>query len=146
MKIMPIISNPVRFGMECGEDDYSCEYKNHRSYKPKKSLEQDEFQRGENPFEQYENTKGCVSFIACGALLTAILGIAGLSGLNSSKENQQDLITNPLESYDLRKDTLVIKDITGDEKPDIILFKEDGSKVIVDVENGKVLQDTTITQ
>ena len=88
---------------------------------------------------------GCVPFIAAAVAAACTLGAMIGQCINSDKSSKnKDLIENTIESNAIRTDTLLIKDETGDDKPDLILFKKDDSKVVIDVNNGKIISDKTI--
>lgn len=63
--------------------------------------------------------------------------------LEESRKNF-DKISNQAELrfdlYDVKRDTLDLKDVNGDDFPELILYKNDGSAVVVDISNGKSLK------
>lgn len=85
--------------------------------------------------------KGCMSSFAIGAAAAAMIIGTTLGVTRCTRQNKftEDTI-NLLQSDDIQKDTLLIKDVTGDEEPDLILFKEDGSKVIIDIANQNITE------
>lgn len=64
----------------------------------------------------------------------------------SDSENAHEEFANKVQeictSEDIKKDTFKVEDMTGDKKVDIILYKKDGSKVVLDMENQQILQET----
>ena len=43
-------------------------------------------------------------------------------------------------SKDVRQDSILIKDMNDDDSPDFVLFKKDGSKVIIDTKNQEITE------
>lgn len=73
------------------------------------------------------------------AIVGLITGMGLEKGMDSAYtkqklENFEKVVNDP----EIKKDTFMVKDVTGDEKPDMILFKKDGSKVVFDLADGKV--------
>lgn len=73
------------------------------------------------------------------ALVGLVTGMGLEKGMDSAYtkqklENFEKVVNDP----EIKKDTFMVKDVTGDEKPDMILFKKDGSKVVFDLADGKV--------
>lgn len=73
------------------------------------------------------------------AIVGLVTGMGLEKGMDSAYtkqklENFEKVVNDP----EIKKDTFMVKDVTGDEKPDMILFKKDGSKVVFDLADGKV--------
>lgn len=49
-------------------------------------------------------------------------------------EKNINTFQNILENNNIKKDTFLIKDMTGDNKPDLVLFKKDDSNIVIDLE------------
>ena len=62
---------------------------------------------------------------------------------NNNKENFLEKVQTIYNSKDIKKDTFKVEDITDDNKADIILYKKDGSKVVIDLAKQNILQETT---
>ncbi len=82
------------------------------------------------------NTMGAsfVSVVAT-ALIAAVL--------HSDKKHQQEEFLRNVQEYvednsEVRKDTFTVADYNNDSIPDVILYKKDGSKVLLDVKNLKI--------
>lgn len=83
--------------------------------------------------KQFANT---ITFIAS---MAAVTGMSIMYGLSSWEQNKTlDKFEKVINDSEIRKDTFLVKDVTGDEKPDMVLFKKDGSKVVFDIANGNV--------
>lgn len=62
--------------------------------------------------------------------------------LEQSRENINKICDKYELMYELNKtkrDTIIIEDVTGDNFPELILYKNDGSKVAVDIQDAKKL-------
>ena len=79
-----------------------------------------------------------VSFVASMAAVTGMCAMYGMDmwDRNQTLKNFEQVANKP----EIKKDTFLVKDVTDDNKPDIILFKKDGSKVIFDLVDGTVKQ------
>ena len=95
-----------------------------------------------------KNEKICknISSNAIGIILTTTI-ISMLIALGGNKQNKEsenlfDKLEKNVKSSELQKDTFMVKDVTGDEKPDMILFKKDGTKVVLDIAENKILEET----
>ena len=76
-----------------------------------------------------------------------VLAVSGIAACSSHEENKlEDKFLEKVQtiynSKGIKKDTFKVQDMTGDEKPDIILYKKDGSKVVIDLAAQEVLQET----
>ena len=73
-------------------------------------------------------------FVGAGALLYDIK--------NNNSEKFRKEVENIYQSNKIEKDTFTVKDMTYDDKPDLILYKKDGSKVVIDIANQEILEET----
>lgn len=76
---------------------------------------------------------------------TAIIGALAIASSKINDNSTDKFMRNVQKIYDsedIKKDTFTVKDITDDKKPDIILYKKDGSKVVLDIYKQQILQET----
>lgn len=78
----------------------------------------------------------------------AIVGIAGAATIygsytvnskNIDTETFYDKLDKISLSDSIKKDTFTITDYNKDKSPDMILYKKDGSKVVVDIKNQEII-------
>lgn len=96
---------------------------------------------GMTPEQKKDYEKFCNR--AEGGFIGAFIIALGLLGVNLHKENKPrfvDEFVKTISDPELKKDTFTVTDITGDMKPDVILYKKDGSQVIVDVQNSMIIE------
>ncbi|MCR5266236.1 MAG: hypothetical protein K6E29_06545 [Cyanobacteria bacterium RUI128] len=83
--------------------------------------------------------EGCIA----GFGATAILGmlLVGADSKNNQKETDKFInrIDSVYKSNDIKEGEFMVKDMNGDEKPDFVLFKKDGSKVVIDINNRNIV-------
>ena len=73
------------------------------------------------------------------------LGIFATAVANNGHNGQFAQKTiHTIESNDIKKDSIIITDITGDENPDIVLLKEDGSKVVIDLFKQQIMENDSV--
>lgn len=76
-------------------------------------------------------------------LVGVIAGLITKAGLkNSETEDFVNKVQTVSVSRDINQNKFTIEDMTNDKKPDLILYKKDGSKVVIDMANQKILQET----
>ena len=100
------------------------------------------FGKSENSKKFKDDPNVGTSVVGGFVLGTVICGLMGAAGEAKSNKIKSDFIektTNLIESGAL-KDEVTIKDVTDDEKADFILAKKDGSRVILDVYNARILE------
>ena len=123
---------------DCGDEDYNNYSSNDDDYKVDYSTYHEDLKRAE--------TKGFNEGLMSGALgMTVLAVIAGAGGFSKSEEETDTFIStlNQIsESDKVKQDSFMIKDMTDDNHPDLILYKKDGSKIVVDMKNKKVLEET----
>lgn len=95
--------------------------------------------------EKFERTKSEVNSAAMlvGLTVLATMGIGGALLLDNKKANNEEFCEKVEDIYhanNIQKDTFTIKDMTDDNKPDLILYKNDGSIVVIDIANQQVLE------
>lgn len=84
---------------------------------------------------------GCIIGMEISALFALFVDI-----INTGKPKDfVDKVNELCNSDELQKDTFTVKDITKDDKPDMILYKKDGTKVVLDIYNNKILQEKNTT-
>ena len=75
----------------------------------------------------------------------AISGTTGLVGINAGRgiytAKLIKTVENISKSPEIKKDTFTVKDINGDEKSELILYKKDGSKIAIDLTSCDVLEE-----
>ncbi len=87
-------------------------------------------------------SKGLNVGLPFGGFIGMVLGILVGCGLNIFENKQfSEKYDKVINSEDIQKDTFTVKDITGDEKPDLILYQKDGSKIVIDIANQNILQE-----
>ena len=93
--------------------------------------------------ESYGTEKGCFTGIIGAALVMGIM--VGLSENKSSKATDEfvSTIDSISKSEDINQNEFMVKDMNDDEKPDFVLFKKDGSKVVLDIANQQILEEKT---
>lgn len=78
----------------------------------------------------------------------AIVGIAGAATIYGSYTvNSKNIVTETFydkldkisQSDSIKKDTFTITDYNKDKSPDMILYKKDGSKLVVDIKNQEII-------
>ena len=85
-----------------------------------------------------------------GSILGIVTGLVfgGLIATDENKQNAKNLdkfiyqLDSISRSKDIKQDTFMVKDMNKDKNPDFVLFKKDGSKVVIDIKNQKILQET----
>lgn len=130
MRIVPITTNLATRNF--ATQNYNIEFIGNKDYKDIKEVV---------AHARKENLCiGAAFVLFIGAMLG--MGITSDSNNKAAKKFSED-VQNIYNSDDIQKDTFSVKDITGDENPDLILYKKDGSKVVIDIANQKVLEETT---
>ena len=121
---------------DCGDDDKQCysSYDRDDDDKVSYSTYEEDLKRGtQNGFRQGVIAGGIGTFLFATFIVAADVQ-------NNNKENARFLnkVANIAASDSIRQDTFTVKDVNKDENPDLILYKKDGSKVIIDITNKKV--------
>lgn len=89
-----------------------------------------------------------------GGMFGMLIGALTVLGTQAARENKEQQFSKAAienfvkiaESDEIQKDTFLVKDVTGDEKPDMILFKKDGTRVVFDMAEGKIKEEITETK
>ncbi len=79
---------------------------------------------------------GLIMFSGMIGVLAGIGIEKGMTMMDS--KNIVDRFEKVANDPEIKKDTFMVKDVTGDDNPDMILFKKDGSKVVFDLTDGTV--------
>lgn len=94
------------------------------------------------------NTKS--NGICIGAMLAVLGGMALTVAVENDDKQKQTELFDKFEkvctSPEIQKDTFLVKDVTGDGKADMILFKKDGTKVIFDIAKGEISNEVVTTK
>jgi len=80
-----------------------------------------------------------------GLCISALFGLF-VNHTNTTKSKEYlDNVNELYNSDEIKKDTFTVKDVNEDDKPDIILYKKDGTRVVLDFYNNKILQEKNAT-
>lgn len=79
-----------------------------------------------------------------GFAATTLIGIllVGADSKNNQRETEKFInrIDSVYKAKDINQNEFMVKDMNGDEKADFVLFKKDGSKVVIDINNKKIIE------
>ena len=116
----------------------------------------DEYNRGRN--EDYKidydiyskdlskaKSEGTNQGCALGVIGAALLGFMLIGAEDKNDKKQTEKFINKIDSVykskDIRTDEFMVKDVNDDKCADFILFKKDGSKVVIDINNRRVIDE-----
>ncbi len=106
------------------DDDYKVDYDTYK----------DDLKRAE--------IKGFNEGIFSGALGVTLLGVLfGATGSNKEAKDKDQFINNISEiasSDSIKQNEFSVKDMNKDNHPDLVLYKKDGSKVVIDLKNQQI--------
>lgn len=83
---------------------------------------------------------GCI--LQVGLVLSIVLNVVSIMAHDNRQSKLAGKLLNIYQSPEIKKDTFTVKDVTGDEEPDLILYKKDGTRVVYDIKNEQLLQET----
>lgn len=77
-------------------------------------------------------------------IIAAGIGSCIAGGVGAQEQDEfLEKVQTICNSKDIKKDTFKVEDITEDNKADLILYKKDGSKVVIDIANQRILKETS---
>lgn len=86
------------------------------------------------------------SYATYAATLALLSGAVTYKCAHDDLEASRDRLNNMFDRIELehdlskvKSDTLKIEDVTGDNHPELILYNDDGSEVVIDISNAKKL-------
>lgn len=100
---------------------------------------------GSDEYFKKEKSATDAAAILMGVTLASVFVGAGALLYDNKKDNSEKFrkeVENIYQSNNIQKDTFTVKDMTDDDKPDLILYKKDGSKVVIDIANQEILEET----
>lgn len=96
--------------------------------------------------EQSKRDKSFKTYAACTAAAALLGGATVYKCAHDDLEKSRENINKIFDKYELqdnlysvKRDTIIIDDVTGDNYPELILYKEDGSMVVMDIKDCKIL-------